>query len=152
MTRKLSAQLAHTESPPLVFRLRYWFCRDSRAIDWRPWDRLTGNQRTRRIENVNWLRRRAWKRHERTLDRDTRASLREGTHASQSHSRADELLPVLHRFREQIGTPPWLDEIDFGWYHLDRIVFSVIINNTAAYAEAVAATPQFFEGVEVKVG
>ena len=104
--------------------------------------------RDRYITEYGELRRHLFAKHAATLSTEDQQKLDDGTHPSQSHSFATDAEPycrLLDSYLRSIGIVP--DEIVLGWYHMDRIVLTVYLDDSQVPADT--KPPWLFQGFEV---
>ena len=104
--------------------------------------------RDRYITEYGELRRHLFAKHSATLSPDDQRKLNDGTHPSQSHSFATDAEPycqLLDSHLRSIGIVP--HEIVLGWYHMDRIVLTVYLDDSQVPGDT--KPPWLFQGFEV---
>lgn len=90
--------------------------------------------------------------HLKSLSPDEQASLRSGTHVSQSHKNHEAAQPFVEMFTREFGNHRFIESIKLGFYHGDRLVISVSFGPGTARAEIAGLFPAYYRGFEVKLG
>jgi hypothetical protein len=105
--------------------------------------------REKYITQYGELRRHLFAKHLATLSRVDQDKFQAGKHPSQSHSFSEDAEPYCHLLDEHLRSRGiFADEIELGWYHTDRIVLTVYLDESnVGYADGKA--PWLFKGFEV---
>jgi hypothetical protein len=105
--------------------------------------------RDKYINEYGELRRHLFAKHAATLSDLDQQKLRDGNHPSQSHAFATEAEPYCRSLdRELRMLAVVADEIVLGWYHMDRIVLSVTLDESK-FESTAHQRPWLFQGFEV---
>lgn len=98
----------------------------------------------------SWVRKHLWDQHVARLTREERQQLDAGEHPSQSHSRMERAMPIFEEFRSHVTSLPYVIDAKVGAYHLDRIIFTVLVSQQADWRTWQTEIPPFYRGFEVK--
>ncbi len=104
--------------------------------------------RNRYITEYGELRRHLFAKHTATLSPEDQRKLNDGNHPSQSHAFAELAEPyceLLKGHLHALGLEP--NEVVLGWYHMDRIVLTVYLDDSQIPAST--KPPWLFQGFEV---
>jgi len=105
--------------------------------------------RDKYITEYGELRRHLFAKHAATLSSADQRKLNDGEHPSQSHSFASDAEPycdLLDSHLKSLGIVA--NEIVLGWYHMDRIVLTVTLNDSDVDSRG-NRRPWLFQGFEV---
>lgn len=106
----------------------------------------------RLFQQLGELRKHLWKQHIVHLTPEERQQLEAGQHPSQSHSRIEQAKPIFEEFRSRVAHLPYVAEVHLGAYHMDRVVFRVILSQDIGWQTWQKDIPPFYRGFEVGVG
>jgi len=105
--------------------------------------------RDRYINEYGELRRHLFAKHAATLSAADQQKLNDGNHPSLSHAFADAAQPYCNLLDLHLKTLGVIaDDIVLGWYHMDRIVLMVTLNDTDPESDE-KKSPWLFQGFEV---
>jgi hypothetical protein len=103
--------------------------------------------RSRYITQYGELRRHLFAKHLATLTQEEQAQFEQGSHPSLSHAFADRAQPIAEEFQRELQRLGFVARVELGWYHFDRIVFSVVLA-TNPTPEEHERLPWLFRGFE----
>ena len=107
-----------------------------------------GQLRDKYITEYGELRRHLFAKHAATLSTEDQQKLNDGNHPSQSHAYASDAKPYRELLGAHLNTLGVnAIEIVLGWYHMDRIVLSVTLDESEL--ESRKQLPWLFQGFEV---
>ena len=99
------------------------------------------------IAQCGELRRHLFAQHLATLTPEERRQFDKCEHPSQSHAFADRATPVAEEFQRELQRLAIAARVELGWYHFDRIVFTVILADVPTAKES-ERHPWLFRGFE----
>ena len=99
------------------------------------------------ITEFGELRRHLFAKHLATLTRVEQVQFQKDEHPSQHHAFADRAKPVAEEFQRELQRLGVVARVELGWYHLDRIVFSVFLAEQPT-DEEYERLPWLFRGFE----
>ena len=103
----------------------------------------------RLFRQLGELRKLLWEQHIVQLTPQERQQLEAGQHPSQSHRCVEQAKPILEEFRSQVASLPYVADVSIGMYHMDRIVFQVILAQNVTWRTWQKDIPTFYRGFEV---
>jgi hypothetical protein len=106
----------------------------------------------RLFQRLGELRKHLWEQHVIHLTPAERQQLEARQHPSQSHERIEQAKPIFEEFRSRVANLPYVTEVHIGMYHMDRIVFRVMVSQDASWRTWQDDIPPFYRGFEVGVG
>jgi len=105
--------------------------------------------RNKYITQYGELRRHLFAKHLATLTPEEQAQFEKGEHSSQRHAFADRAKPIAEEFERELLQLGFVAKVKLGWYHCDRIVFSVSLAKRPTPEEN-ERLPWLFRGFEAK--
>ena len=107
--------------------------------------------RNKYIAEYGELRQHLFDRHIKTLSEEEQELFAKGEHPSQSHRYEEKAKPCAEELQEELSGLGFVEKVSIGYYHMDRIVFSVDINREIS-TEEYKMIPWLYKGFETKVG
>lgn len=105
--------------------------------------------RDKYITQFGELRLHLFAKHLATLTREEQLQFEKDEHPSQHHAFSDRAKPVAEEFQRELHGLGVLARVELGWYHIDRIVFSVTLAKEPT-TEEFERLPWLFRGFEAK--
>jgi hypothetical protein len=105
--------------------------------------------RDKYIREFGELRRHLFAQHLATLTPAERAQFENDEHPSQHHAFADRAKPIAEEFERELRDLGFAATVELGWYHFDRIVFSVSFASPPTPEER-ERLPWLYRGFEAK--
>lgn len=108
--------------------------------------------RDKYFQRFKKLRERIFKEHLATLTKSERKEIKGGTHASLSHAQSEEARRIAEKFKIELAEfgIDFVLEVKVGFYHCDRIIFLILVDNRVKQSEAEAKLPFYFHGFETR--
>ena len=108
-------------------------------------------ERNRQIKLFDKFRWRAFEGHLSTLSAEERNSFKSNSHPSQSHKFKDKAQTVLQELKGELAEFSFVKDAKLGFYHGDRIVFSIQLNEDCDFEECYKKLPWLYKGFETKI-
>jgi len=99
-----------------------------------------------RINRFAKRRQRDFNHHLSTLPKEEQRQWADGSHASQSHDRAERAQPIARQFEDELRNRGLDAGVEVGYYQMNRLVLSVDLRSPPTDK---AKLPRFFRGFEV---
>ena len=109
-------------------------------------------ERNRQIKLFDKFRWNAFEGHLTTLSAEERNAFKSNTHPSQSHKFKEQAQEILKELKEDLKDLSFVQDAKLGFYHGDRIVFSITLNDDCDFEECYKKLPWLYKGFETKVG
>lgn len=106
------------------------------------------NKQIKLFEKFRWH---AFEGHLTILSPEIRNSFKSNSHPSQSHKFKEQAQEVLKELKQELQRFAFVKDAKLGFYHGDRIVFSIELNDDCDFEECYKKLPWLYKGFETKV-
>ena len=107
------------------------------------------NKQIKLFEKFRW---KLFEGHLETLSSEERNSFKKNSHPSQSHKFKEKAQGVLKDLKKDLESFSFVKDAKLGFYHGDRIVLSIELNENCDFEECYKKLPWLYKGFETKVG
>ena len=108
--------------------------------------------RDKYFKRFSKLRSRIYKEHLATLTKLERKNIKSNNHPSLSHARGEEARLIANKLKVTLIEHGinFVLEVKIGFYHCDRIIFLILVDNSVEQIEAESKLPFYFHGFETR--
>ena len=106
----------------------------------------------RYFESYRSVREQIFREHLAMISEQERVLIEAGEHSAQSHERGEAARLIADELEAALGERGinFVEKVEIGAYHGDRLIFSILVNSDIDQAEAEAKLPFYFHGFETR--